>query len=187
MNRERSSGYYGDFSYFMGKQFCEFPRALFFNLLMILIVYFMAGLNPTAGAFFTLLLITVLLALAGEGLAQMISVFAGDEQTAAALVPVFVIFQVLFGGFFIQPNAMPGYIKWVRWLSFVYYGYNASTMNEFNGRNGNEMIDAEIIENLETDLGIWANIGIIIGYAAILKLGYFTAFTLKKPRFDHNL
>lgn len=186
INRERTSGFYRDVSYFVGKQLCELPRAAFFNILMLVIVYFMAGLNETAGAFFTLTLICILIALCGEGLAQAISVFAGDEQTAAAIVPVAVIFQVLFGGFFIRPTALPGYIAWARWLSFVYYAYNAAAQNEFTGR-GDNGADKIILQELDSDLTKWTNIGVVVGFMVVLKLMYFFVLKLTKPRFDRKL
>lgn len=153
---------------------------------MFVIVYFMAGLNPTAGAFFTLTLICILIALCGEGMAQAISVFAGDEQTAAAIVPVAVILQVLFGGFFIRPNALPGYIGWARWLSFVYYGFNAAAQNEFVGR-GTGGADEILIEELESNLTKWTNIGIVAGFLVMYKFLYFIVLNLTKPKFDRNL
>lgn len=186
MNRERASGYYRDISYFVGKQLCELPRALFFNTLMITIVYFMAGLRENAGAFFTLLLIAVLVALGGEGLAQTLSVFAGDEQTAAAVVPVAVIFQVLFGGFFISPVAMPAYIRWARWLSFIYYAFSAAVQNQFVGEGING-VNLSIRDQLSTSLSRWENIAVLAGWVVALKLTYLAALGATRPRFDRSL
>lgn len=145
----------------------------------------MAGFRETAGAFFLLLFITVLLSLAGEGLSQTISVFTGNEQAAAGLVPVAVIFQVLFGGFFIQPSALPSYIAWLRWTSFIYYGYQAAVINEFGG-TGNST-DQSIIDSLESGLSKWGAIGILIGYVALLKSLYFAALVANRPRFDRRI
>lgn len=153
---------------------------------MLVLVYFMAGLNPDAGSFFTFTLICILVALCGEGLAQSISVFAGDEQMAAAVVPVAVIFQVLFGGFFIRPDALAGYIKWMRWLSFIYYATNAANQVEFFGR-GDGNIDDIIIEQLDSSLSKWTNIAVVAGFVAALKLTYLVTLHLTKPRFDRNL
>lgn len=191
IDRERSSGFYRDLSYFVGKQLCELPRAIFFNLLLLSILYFMIGLRPDAGAFFTLLLICILLALAAEGLAQAVSVFAGSEQVAAGIVPVVVILQVLFGGFFIRPSALPEYIAWARWLAFIYYGFNAAVLNEFTGRgevNGDgRNVDEVIVEELESDLTMWTNIGILIGYVMLTKLLYLVMLVVTKPKFDRRL
>lgn len=184
INRERASGFYRDLSYFLGKQLCELPRALFFNGLLLVIVYFMVGLNTTTEAFFTLLLICVLVALAGEGMAQAISVFAGNEQMAAALVPVAVILEVLFGGFFIPPSALPGYIQWARWLAFIYYGFNAAVLNEFDQ---NTDVDQDVVRSLESSLSKWENIAALVGFMAVFKLLYFTVLVLTKPKFDRRL
>lgn len=191
INRERTSGFYRDLSYFVGKQLCELPRAIFFNLLSLSILYFMIGLRPDAGAFFTLLLICVLVALAGEGLAQAVSVFAGSEQVAAGVVPVAVILQVLFGGFFIRPSALPEYIAWARWLAFIYYGFNAAAKNEFTGRGdelaGGTNVDTVIINGLESELSKWTNIGILMGFVVVMKFLYFVMLVATKPKFDRRL
>lgn len=152
---------------------------------MLVIVYFMAGLRESAGAFFTLLFITVLLSLGGEGLSQTISVFTGNEQAAAGLVPVAVIFQVLFGGFFILPSALPSYIAWLRWASFVYFGYQAGIINEFSGTD-NET-DKVVLDSLESSLSKWSAIGILIVYVALLKFLYFITLVANKPRFDRRI
>eukprot|EP00177_Eucheuma_denticulatum_P008708 GFKZ01015826.1.p1 GENE.GFKZ01015826.1~~GFKZ01015826.1.p1 ORF type:complete len:669 (-),score=81.68 GFKZ01015826.1:947-2953(-) len=190
INRERASGYYRDLSYFVGKQLCELPRAAFFNILMLLILYFMVGLDSSAGVFFTLVLICILVALAGEGMSQSISVFAGNEQIAAAIVPVAVILQVLFGGFFISPSALPGYIAWARWLSFIYYAFNAAVQNEFTGRgdvvNGVN-VDQLVLDELESDLTKWTNIAVLAGFVVAMKTLYFVVLTLTKPKFDRRL
>ncbi|CAN8067671.1 unnamed protein product [Agarophyton chilense] len=179
VNRERASGFYRDVSYFFGKQLCELPRAAGFNLLLLLILYFMVGLRESGGAFFTLLLITVVVSLAGEGMAQALSVFGGDEQTAAAIVPVAVIFQLLFGGFFIQPNALPGYIAWMRWATFMYYAFNAAVLNEFG--------DNPFGSAQGFTLSKWESIGVLIAFAVGFKLLYFLALRANKPRFDRTL
>lgn len=155
-------------------------------MLMLVIVYFMAGLNEDAGSFFTITLIAILVALCGEGLAQSISVFAGDEQIAAAIVPVAVIFQVLFGGFFIRPDALPGFIAWGRWLSFIYYAFNAAIQVEFNGR-GDDDVDVRILRELQSDLTKWENIAVVVCFAVGLKLTYLVVLHLTKPRFDRKL
>lgn len=161
---------------------------------MLLIVYFMTGLNPSAGAFFVLLLVCMSVALAGEGLSQAISVFAGDEQAAAAVVPVFVILQVLFGGFFIPPDALPDYIAWGRYLSFIYYGFNTAVLNEFVGRGVSVMdsgrtvnIDEVIVEELKAPGGKWTNLGILLGFVAVFKGFYFLMLVLSRPKFDRKL
>lgn len=182
VNRERASGLYRDVTYFLGKQLCELPRAVFFNVLMLLIVYFMVGLRQEGGAFLVLLLIISFLSVAGEGMAQALSVFAGDEQTAAAIVPVAVIFQLLFGGFFISADALPGYIAWLRWGSFMYYGFNAAVINEFGDELG------EVVQQgQQFELSKWEGIAVLIAYAVLVKVMYFAALRANKPRFDRTL
>lgn len=183
ISREQSSGFYRDSSYIFGRIIWEIPTAAVIQLILLLIVYFMIGLRDTAGAFFTLLLILTLSALAGEALSQTISVFAGKEQVAAALVPMFIISQIMLGGFFIRPNALPDHIQWLRWFSFVYYAFNAITLNEFVGGP----LDEEIIEPQSSDFSKWENILVVFAYYLMLKLIYCISIQVKKPKFDRGV
>ena len=41
---------------------------------------------------------------------------------------------MLFGGFFIGSDAIPDFLSWLRYLSFLNYGFAAIMQNEFKNR-----------------------------------------------------
>lgn len=181
VTRERAANMYRTSSYFLSKTTTDIPKTLLFNFLFTVIVYFMIGLKSTAGAFFIFLLVVFLTSALAESLAIAISVMTGDVQSAAGIIPVFVILAVLFGGFFIGSEQLAGWIGWAKYLSFIFYAFNALGKNEFSGQ---EPFGNEIIRELFNDLSIWENIAALCAIFAIFRLiGYLFLHYLRGPKF----
>lgn len=165
----------------------DFPKTLFFNALFSVIVYWMVGLEPTAGAFFIYLLVIFLTSFISESLAIAVSVMTGDAQSAAGIIPVFIILAVLFGGFFIGASELDGWIAWAKWLSFVFYAFNALGKNEFQNRVfDNAEIQAANDQALANfnDLSVWENVAALCGLMVVFRLtGYLFLHYLRGPKF----
>jgi len=43
----------------------------------------------------------------------------------ATVAPIFVMPSILFGGFFVNLNTVPGWLRWIQWTSPVRYGMEA--------------------------------------------------------------
>lgn len=180
VTRERASNTYRTSSYFLSKTITDFPKTLFFNLVFSLIVYFIVGFKRSAGAFFIFLLFVFLASSIAESLAIAISILTGDVQSAAGVVPVFIILAVLFGGFFIGDSALPAWIGWGKWLSFVFYSFNGLVKNEFEQ---DEML-WPTLRNQFNELSIWENAAALIGITLLFRLmGYLFLQYLRGPKF----
>lgn len=179
ITRERASSTYRTSSYFLSKTVTDVPKTLFFNTLFCVIVYWMVGLKAEAGAFFIFVLVIFLTSFIAESLAIAVSVMTGDAQSAAGIIPVFIILAVLFGGFFIGSEDLAAWIGWVRWLSFVFYAFNALGRNEFTG----ELFGDEILENFNS-LTVWENIAALCGLLLVFRFGgYLFLHYLRGPKF----
>lgn len=166
-------------SYFLSKTVTDMPKTFLFNTLFSAIAYWMIGLESSAGAFFLFVLVIFLVSSLAESLAVAISILTGDAQTAAGIIPVFIILAVLFGGFFIGSGALPGWIGWAKWLSFVFYAFNALVKNEFEGTP-----DWERIRDDFNGLSIWENILVLVGFNVVLRtVGYLFLQYLRGPKF----
>ncbi len=66
IDKERSSGTYHLSAYYMAKMTSELPLLLVFPTMHITVWYWMGGLNPFVGAFFTQWLILMSNALIGQ-------------------------------------------------------------------------------------------------------------------------
>eukprot|EP00178_Gracilaria_changii_P026509 TRINITY_DN815_c0_g1_i2.p1 TRINITY_DN815_c0_g1~~TRINITY_DN815_c0_g1_i2.p1 ORF type:complete len:645 (+),score=141.24 TRINITY_DN815_c0_g1_i2:205-2139(+) len=179
VTRERASNMYRTSSYYLSKTVTDLPKSLFFNSLFSVIVYWMVGLKPTAGAFFIFLLVVFLTTVLAESLAIAVSILAGDAQTAAGIIPVFIILALLFGGFFIGSEELGDWIAWAKYLSFIFYAFNALGHNEFSGR-----AHADVILRNFNDLSILENtLALFALLVAFRLIGYLFLKFLRGPKF----
>lgn len=178
VTRERASATYRTSSYYISKLVTDVPRSLFYALIFTLVTYFIIGLKMSVGAFLRFYLVIFLISVFGESLAIAISILTGNAQTSASLAPVVIIISVLFAGFFTQTGQIPGFVRWIKWISFVYYAANAFAKVEFSS-------DPRILEEGGyNDMSYWANVGALFGIVVALRvLGYLALRYLRGPKF----
>ena len=46
-----------------------------------------------------------------------------------------VLVIMLFGGFYVNSDRIPIGVRWIKYLSFLYWGYGALLVNEYRGRD----------------------------------------------------
>lgn len=118
--RERAKGYYSPISYYASKVVFDIvPLRLIPPIIMGAIVYPMTGLLPTWPEFWKFMLFIVLFNLA----AAMVCLFLGiviKNQGVANLVGVlFMLFSLLFGGFLLNHETIPGVVLWLQTVSLL--------------------------------------------------------------------
>jgi len=176
VTRERAANMYRTSSYFLSKTVTDLIRGVFFVSIFSVIVYFMVGLRMRPEAFFQFLLGIFLMSTFAESLALCVSILTGDPQASSSLVPVAVVLSLLFGGFFIENDTIPVWIRWFKWVSFIHYGFSALGHNQFpDGGNSQFAFNT---------LSYWANIGALLGLTAVVKFtGYLCLHYLRGPKF----
>ncbi|KAH7089188.1 multidrug resistance protein CDR2 [Paraphoma chrysanthemicola] len=99
-----------------------------------IVLYFMVGLESSAGAFFTFLAVTFLSALAMTQLFRLIGA-AFPTFDAATKVSGLVItsFFTYMGYMVIKPDMKPWFV-WIFWINPMAYGFEALLGNEFHGQ-----------------------------------------------------
>lgn len=180
VTRERASGSYRSSSYYLSKTITEIPRTVLYNVLFVIIIYWMVGLRNNFGVVLRFFLIVFLVSLYGESLAVTVSILTGDAQASAALAPVLIITAVLFGGFFIPASRIPDWLEWLKWVSFVFYGFNAFAKAQFSGNK----IGEEILQDGFNSLSYWANTVCLFAIIVALRIiGYLVLQYLRAPKF----
>ncbi len=184
ITRERASNMYRTSSYFVSKTMTDMPKTLVFNTIFSLIVYWMVGLRADAGAFFKYLLALFLVSTFSESLALAVSIMAGDAQASASLIPVFVILCILFGGFFIEADQLPDWLKWFKFVSFIFYGFGALTINQFPSDSTDPVV-AQVRQLAGfSPIPYWVNIAALAGLTLFVKcIGFLFLRYLRGPRF----
>lgn len=179
--RERAANMYRTSSYYVSKMVTDMPKTLFFNLIFCVILYWMVGLRTDAGAFFIFVLTIFLISTLAESLALTVSVMAGDAQAAAALIPVFVIIALLFGGFFLEDEELSDWIGWIKYTSFIFYGFNALVKNEFADLSDEEHPN---FFDRYNNLSITGNLALVFACLVFYRvLGYLFLQYLRGPKF----
>uniref|UniRef100_A0A914P1B6 ABC-2 type transporter transmembrane domain-containing protein n=1 Tax=Panagrolaimus davidi TaxID=227884 RepID=A0A914P1B6_9BILA len=155
------------------------------------VVYFLIGLQATAGKFFLFMFFMILCSISATSLALMISALCRTTDLSVTVLPMALEVFRLFGGFFLSPANLPKYFSWLDALSYVKYSYVGIALNELQGLklscedtapNANCIPDGETtIRTLGLDyINIGGCIGCLIGYIIICRtIAYFGVRFLK--------
>ncbi|CAF1042088.1 unnamed protein product [Adineta ricciae] len=131
--RERASGTYFASAYFVAKIISDTLVQLPIPIIFTCIVYFLIGLQPVAGKFFIFMLFIVLCSVTSTSLALMISAICRTTALSVTVLPMVLEVTRLFGGFFIAPSRVPGYLSWLDALSYIKYSFVGAALNELSG------------------------------------------------------
>lgn len=127
--KERAAGSYQLSAFFLAKTISEAPIRLLLPCIYLVISYWMAGLNPSAAAFFgtagTMLIVT----LTGESLGLFLGTATMDLQKAIVACALSMLTSMLVGGFFIE--TIPSWLDWLKYLSVFKYAYHGAMWFEF--------------------------------------------------------
>ena len=119
--REYSTGTYSIMPYFISKVCFEVPLAFAQSLVQWLVVYWLIGFK---GNFVLLLLASWGLGLASASVAVLLGCAVADVKTATELMPVLLVPQMLFAGFFVSTDQIPEYLRWAQYLCSLKYAMN---------------------------------------------------------------
>jgi len=131
--REHFNGMYRTDVYFLSKTFADLPIYILFPFFFVTIPYFAIGLNSDPGAFFTAVIIVILVANVATSFGYFTSCIASSTQVALAMSAPLIIPMLLFGGFFLKNGSVPIYFDWLRYISWFMYGNEALSINQWSG------------------------------------------------------
>ncbi|XP_039552087.1 broad substrate specificity ATP-binding cassette transporter ABCG2 isoform X1 [Passer montanus] len=133
---EYISGYYRTSVYFIAKLLADLiPIRTMPSIIFTCIVYFMLGLKPTAGAFFTMMFTLMMVSYAATSMALAIA--AGQSVVAVAnlLTTVAFVFMIIFSGLLVNLTSVLSWLSWLKYFSIPRYGMTALQINELTGLN----------------------------------------------------
>jgi hypothetical protein len=95
----------------------------------------MIGFQTTFGLFFA----TVYsLAMAGTALAVLLGCAVEDTKLGQEMLPILLVPQMLFAGFFVAPDLIPVWLRWARYLFPLTYSVRIMVVAEFDRDCGSE-------------------------------------------------
>ncbi|EWC46649.1 hypothetical protein DRE_04136 [Drechslerella stenobrocha 248] len=130
-DRERAEGVATITAFLLGRRLAKlFLEDLPVPLIFSAIYYFMVGLDREVTKFFIFFVVILI----GQFIAvtfAALSVSISRNFALAALVSNFnFTLQSLACGYFLQSSQMPVYVRWTKWISYVYYAFVALVNNE---------------------------------------------------------
>lgn len=203
--RERVAGMYGVLPYFTSRLAVELPRNALWTFLHCLLIYWITGLRANASAFFIFTAIHLLVQINAEALTMLVSAYTHSEKMASALAPIPLVLSIIFGGFFIQASAIPVFLRWLRFLTYMRWSYIALVRNEMNGRTfdcpaggfsdpavtgGACISDGDGVVELLTpnaQLGLTACAWVLVGMAIACWVCTYWILRFNKPRYDTSV
>ncbi|CAN6380787.1 unnamed protein product [Urochloa humidicola] len=141
--RERASGMYSLSSYFMSRMAGDLPMELALPTAFTVVVYLMAGLNPSPAAFALTLAVILSYVLVAGGLGLAVGAAMMDAKRASTLVTVIMLAYLLTGGFYV--HNVPGFMVWAKYTSFTYYCYRLLIAVQYGGHL-RRMLPPEVVD-----------------------------------------
>ena len=208
--KDRSAGSYMLSAYFLAKTSIESPLELIYPYMYAIMVYFAANLQRTASAFFLFLVLLSLLTLVAQSMGYWISSMVMEFKQAQVIASLWMLGSMLVAGFYIPESEIPVWLRWIRYVSFVFYGYVGLIINEFQGTTyqcasgGSTSSDtrgasfpscnesppkpitpSEIYNaySVNTTFGVGGSIGMLVMFLIVLRLlAYFTLKYIQKVK-----
>jgi hypothetical protein len=150
--RERSNRFYGPLSYLTSKLlFDVVPLRIIPSIILGTVAYFMAGYSINADNYFKFLLVICVFAIECGLFCLCISFGFEAVGTANLVASITLLFKMLLAGFLINQGwlcsiqinfsliyiieTIPSALKWIQYLSFYKYAYEAIVVNELAQSN----------------------------------------------------
>jgi len=81
--------------------------------------------------FFIACIIAVLVSNVCCSFGYMVSCMSSSPTMAITIAPPFIVPFMLFGGFFLNVKSIPKWLRWIKYLSWFYYGNEAFAINQW--------------------------------------------------------
>lgn len=169
------------------------------NAVFAIIAYFMIGLRMDAEYFFGFVLVVFLATQTAESISFVVSAMAATPQQAGAIAPIFIVTAILFGGFFINEDAVPVWLSWLKYLSYIKYSFAALMQLEYDHRDLDQGAcrdstsfcpptgDAVLSYYGVDDLSFGANLVILIAMAIGVRFLAYAILRRNGPVYDTSI
>ncbi|KAG8529412.1 uncharacterized protein KY384_006049 [Bacidia gigantensis] len=131
-DRERGEGVINVPAWLLSRRIARFPlEDLPSPIIFSTIFYFMVGFRPDTDQFFIYFAILLLIHHISINVATFCVALRRDFAQASLIANTIFTVQSLAGGYFVQSNQIPVWIRWLKWTAYSFYAYSASAVNEF--------------------------------------------------------
>lgn len=129
--KHKNFQFYRPSAYAIAQTVVDVPLVLIQVLLFDIIIYWMAGLAPTASQFFISVLTLWLVTMVTYAFFRAISAVCKTLDDATKITGVAIQILVVYTGYLIPPSQMHPWFAWLRWINWIQYGFEMLMSNEF--------------------------------------------------------
>ncbi|KAJ8969017.1 hypothetical protein NQ317_007378 [Molorchus minor] len=125
--KEHFNRWYSLRSYYLAITISDMPFQTIFCILYITIVYFMTSQPFELHRYGMFLLACLLVSFVAQSVGLVVGA-AMNVQNGVFLAPVMSVPFLLFSGFFVSFDAIPIYLRWITYLSYIRYGFEGTAL-----------------------------------------------------------
>ncbi|KDN44701.1 putative ATP-binding multidrug cassette transport protein [Tilletiaria anomala UBC 951] len=133
--RQASFAFYRPSALMVAQLLADFPFGIPRATLFVIILYFMAGLHRSAGAFFTAWLIVLVSYYAFRALFSLFGTITRNFFSAARLAASVMAALTLWAGYVVPQAAMARWLFWISYINPIFYAFEGMMINEFQHTN----------------------------------------------------
>ncbi|KRT85079.1 ABC transporter ATP-binding protein, partial [Oryctes borbonicus] len=125
--KENFNRWYSLKSYYLAITLSDLPFQTIFCVVYVTIVYFMTSQPPETPRFGMFLAACLLVSFVAQSVGLVVGA-AMNVQNGVFLAPVMSVPFLLFSGFFVSFDAIPIYLRWITYLSYIRYGFEGTAL-----------------------------------------------------------
>ncbi|KAG6380437.1 hypothetical protein JVT61DRAFT_8576 [Boletus reticuloceps] len=114
----------------------DVPITFITILLYSIVLYFLVGLQRTAGQFFIFFLFVFVTSLLGKALFRSLAAAFKSEAPAQAFAGILILVVSLYTGYIIPQPSMIGALRWITYINPIRYSFESLLVNEFHTIDG---------------------------------------------------
>ncbi|KAJ2929810.1 hypothetical protein H1R20_g7294, partial [Candolleomyces eurysporus] len=134
--RHEKAALYHPFVESLAHTLVDVPVTLVIMTFFSIILYFMVGLQRSAGQFFTFYLFATVMSLTMKSWFRAIAAAFKNEATAQTVAGISILALSIYTGYNIPKPTMIGALRWITYINPLAYGFEAVLTNEFRTLQG---------------------------------------------------
>ncbi|XP_075974084.1 ATP-binding cassette sub-family G member 4-like isoform X2 [Anticarsia gemmatalis] len=129
--KEHFNRWYSLRSYYLAITVSDIPFQAIFCIIYVVIVYLLTSQPPVWFRFAMFLSSCLLISFVAQSVGLVVGA-AMNVQNGVFLAPVMSVPFLLFSGFFVSFNAIPVYLRWITYLSYIRYGFEGTALATYS-------------------------------------------------------